>query len=483
MKDWWPIILGVFEAVYIISTVLVAAKIITDTRTASKTLAYLLLIVILPFVGIVFYFTFGISYRKNKFYDFKVERNQAIYEEVIRYINETNQRVLAENKEELSSFKNTIMLLANGTKSPAIGGNAVEILQNGEEKFERVFEVIRKAKHHIHLEYYIYDADEIGLELAELLKQKAREGVRVRFLYDALGSKLKKRFRKNMSEAGVEIKPVNEIRFRILANRINYRDHRKIIIVDGHEAFTGGINVSDKYINNGRGEVYWRDTHLYLKGPGVFYLQYLFLSNWVHTNEKLIGFDRAYVNNEECPENKIVQIAASGPDTKPAIMYSTVSAIHNAKERLYITTPYFIPPDPVLLAIKNAAWSGVDVRLIVPEVSDSKLVNAAAYSYFSELFDAGVRVYLYQKGFVHAKTMLVDDMVSQIGTANMDIRSHELNFEVNTFVYDKEINNNLYNDFMRDLDDCIEINAQEWVGRSKLKMFFEHLARLLSPLL
>ena len=484
MKEWWPYILIALEIIYVIVAVLVAAKIIKDTRTTSKTLAYLLLIIFLPVAGIIIYFVFGVNYRKNKFYDFKIERNEKIYNQVVDYITQTNQRVLNEHKEKLLPYESLISFLFNTSKSPVVEGNQVEVLQNGEEKFKKVFEVISRAKHHIHLEYYIYENDTIGNQLADLLMQKAAEGVEVRFLYDALGSgRIKKKFVKRMKESGVHIAPVNKIRFRLLANRINYRDHRKIIIVDGREAFTGGINVSDKYINNGKNKIYWRDTHLYVNGPGIFYLQYLFLSNWVFATKKMLEPKKEYLNDSIGPGNKIMQVASSGPDTKPAILYSTVSAIFTAKKRLYITTPYFIPLDTVLIAIKHASNSGVDVRLIVPETSDSKFVNAAAYSYYDELLAAGVRVFLYTKGFVHAKTMIVDDELSMVGTANMDVRSHEMNFEVNALVYDSGINHQLADAFEKDLEDCREIKYEEWSQRNKWKIFFEHLARLLSPLL
>ncbi len=484
MEDWWPYILAILEALYFLIVVLVAAKIIKDTRTTSKTLAYLLLIIFLPVAGIIIYFVFGVNYRKNKFYDFKIERNQKVYNQVVDYITQTNQRVLHKYKHRLLPYESLITFLFNASRSPVVEGNCIEVLQNGEEKFKKVFEVIRQAQYHIHLEYYIYENDGIGTRLADLLVQKASEGVEVRFLYDALGSNhIKKKFVKRLKNAGVQIAPVNKIRFRLLANRINYRDHRKIIIVDGNEAFIGGINVSDKYINSGSNNRYWRDTHLYIKGPGIFYLQYLFISNWMFSTERMMDLKKEYFNDKPEPDNKIVQIAASGPDTKPSIMYSTVSSIFTAKKRLYITTPYFIPSDNVLLAIKHASFSGVDVRLIVPKTSDSKFVNAAAYSYYDEMLSAGVRVFLYEKGFVHAKTMIVDEELSMVGTANMDVRSHEMNFEVNAIVYDREINRQLTDAFLKDLEDCREISLEEWSQRNKVKIFFEHLARLLSPLL
>lgn len=264
---------------------------------------------------------------------------------------------------------------------------------------------------------------------------------------------------------------------------MNYRDHRKIIIVDGTEVFTGGINVSDKYINPNP-EQYWRDVHLYIKGEAAFYFQFLFFSNWVFATEKFPEISTSYFDYKKTEAgSSLVQVAASGPDTRPSIMLSTSSAILSAQKRVYIVTPYFIPVETVLNAIKQAGLSGLDVRLMVPKSGDSVVVNAAAYSYYEELLENKVRVFFYKKGFIHAKTMIVDDYFSSVGTANMDVRSQELNFEVNTLIFDAEINQKLKNLFIEDMNDCEEIFLDSWKKRSKFKVFFEHLARLLSPLI
>lgn len=347
-----------------------------------------------------------------------------------------------------------------------------------------MIEVLKGAKKHIHLEYYIFNEDEIGVTLGEVLREKAQERVKVRFLYDALGSKLSQKFIKKLENGGVEVPPFNKIYFQFFANRVNYRDHRKIIIVDGSTAFTRGINVADKYINKEGNKVYWRDTHLMIKGDAVFYLQYLFLSSWIFTGEKMVSIDESYFPKaDDFSQHELVQIAASGSDTRPIIMQSTVSMISSAKTSLFITTAYFISTESVLFAIKNAALSGVEVRIIVSYKSDSILVNAAAFSYFTDILDPGAKIYKYKKGFVHAKTIIVDGEASIVGTANMEIRSYELNFEVNAIVYDKKVSSTLKNDFLQDLGDCDEIDAEKWANRSRYKQFFEHLARLLSPLL
>jgi cardiolipin synthase len=484
LTAYLPYITVVLEILYFIAIGLVAVKIIMDTKTTAKTLAYLMLIIFLPIIGVLIYFIFGVNYRKNKFYTFKIQHNENVFQSMQEYISQVNQQVIQSHGDKLFQYETLINFLFNAIHSPVMGGNEVEVLQNGENKLKKVVEVLGRAKHHIHVEYYIFDMDETGFAIADILIRKAKEGVKVRFLYDALGSSgIRKDFIRRMEAAGVEISPVNRIRFRLLANRINYRDHRKIIIVDGYEAFTGGINISDRYINNGKHKTYWRDTHLYLRGEGIFYLQYMFLSNWMFSRHEQVPLDREYFYSGPATGEKIIQTVGSGPDTRPAIMQSTVSSIYAARKRLYIATPYFIPGESVLNAIKQAALAGLDVRLMVPAKSDSIFVNAAAFSYYYELLRAGVRVYLYQNGFLHAKTVVIDNNLSMVGSANMDIRSHEVNFEVNVLVYDRDINEQLYQAFISDLEDCEEIDREKWGDRNKWKVFFEHLARLLSPLL
>ncbi|MBL1220693.1 cardiolipin synthase [Chryseobacterium sp. L7] len=479
----FPYILVGLEVLYLLGIIFLAGKIIMDTKNTSKTLAYLMLIIFLPVLGIIIYFVFGVNYRKNKFYTFKIERNEQVYQAVSNYIRETHHKTLENHKEDIDQFLTTINFLYNAGHSPLSQGNHAEVLVNGEGKFEKVFEVLERAVHHIHLEYYIYDNDGIGNRLADVLIRKAKEGVIVRFLYDDMGSgKIGKKLLNRLKEGGIQVSPVNKITFRLLANRVNYRDHRKIIIVDGAEVFTGGINVSDKYINPNPKQ-YWRDVHLYMKGEAAFYFQFLFFSNWVFATEKIPEVSPLYFTKKEGGGTSLIQTAASGPDTKPSIMLSTTSAVLSAKKRIYIVTPYFVPVETVLNAIKQAALSGVDVRLMVPKSGDSVVVNAAAYSYYEELLDNKVRIFFYKKGFIHAKTMLIDDTFSSVGTANMDVRSQELNFEVNALVFDPKINGKLQDLFREDMNDCEEISLESWRKRPKSKVFFEHMARLLSPLI
>jgi cardiolipin synthase len=273
--------------------------------------------------------------------------------------------------------------------------------------------------------------------------------------------------------------------FYLLANRLNYRSHRKIIVIDGQTAFTGGINVADKYINKRSGKLFWRDTHLRIDGPGIFFLQYLFLADWNFCSGKKIQADEFYFPVPATTKNDcFLQVAASGPDSdQPSVLFSLLQAIYLAKKEILITTPYFIPGDSILEALRIAALSGLSVKLLVPREGDSKLVNAASRSYYEDLLCAGVDIYMYQKGFVHAKTLVADSNLSIVGTANMDYRSFELNFEVNVIVYDKPFSENLRTVFFKDLEDAEKIDKDEWCKRSAYKQLPERIARLFSHVL
>lgn len=480
------IILIILEIIYFIIVGLTTIKIIIDTKNSGKTLAYLLLIIFVPIAGIIIYFLFGVNFRKNKFYSYKVEYNEEVFERVKKYLTESNASVMQSENRMIKGYENVIKVLFNDINSPLFKQNKVELLINGEGKFPKVFDSIKKAKHHIHIEYYIYDNDVIGNTLADLLIEKSREGVQVKFLYDAFGSpKIKRNIVKKLKANGVMVSPVNPIKFRLLANRINYRDHRKIIIIDGNEGFVGGINVSDKYINSDKNDLYWRDTHLHIQGPAIFYLQFMFLSSWIFSTETSPALDENYFKTENKEtDNALVQFVSGGPDHPySTILSGTLAALYSAKKRIWITTPYFIPSDALLIAIKQAAISGIEVKLIVPQKSDSIFVNAASYSYYLEIMEAGVEVFLYTKGFVHAKTIVIDDHLSIVGTANIDVRSQELNFEVNAMVYEEKLNKTLADAFNNDLVYCQQIDTEQWKNRNKFKKFFEYLARLLSPLL
>jgi len=474
------------EIIYISVLVLVCLRIIYDTRSVTKTMAYLLFVIFFPVIGMVFYFSFGINYRKRKMYNSKLLADEqllgALRDYISPYTDETLRRssgVLQHNR-ELASF------LTRDLHSQLTGHNQVKVLLNGEEKFPEMLKAISEARHHIHIEYYIYENDTIGRQLAELLMQKAKEGVTVRFIYDDFGSRdIRKKLVPRLKAAGVQAFPFHKVLILLLANRLNYRNHRKVVIVDGQTAFTGGINVSDKYINQSDSRLYWRDTHLRIDGPGVYYLQYLFLCDWRFCSGEGLAADKMlFMPPSLEANNTLVQIAASGPDSnQPSILYSLLQAVYLAEKEILITTPYFIPGESMLEALSIAALSGLQVKLLVPGISDSKLVNAAARSYYGDLLDAGVEIYLYKKGFVHAKTMVTDSKLAVVGSANMDYRSFELNFEVNAFVYDTTVATSMRETFFADLQHATRIDPERWAQRALYREIVEKIARLLSPLL
>jgi cardiolipin synthase len=458
-----------------------------DVESTEKTLAYILLAITVPFAGVIFYYLLGNNYRKNKLYSKKLIANDKILNRMKDATILETMKVLEEGDETLKKNSELARLLLND-RSPLTKGNKVKLLVNGENKFPEVLQELEKAKHHIHLEYYIFEDDEIGNKIKEILIRKAKEGVHVRFIYDDFGSRsIRKKLVPELIKNGVEAHPFFKIYFIAFANRINYRNHRKIIIIDGFTAFVGGINVSDRYINAADSkQVFWRDTHLMIKGPGIRHLQYIFLCDWNFCADTTIEppLRSFFSSDEKIEEDKVVQIAASGPDSDiPTILYSLIQVISLATKEILITTPYFIPVTSLMDSLRVAALSGLDIKLLVPEHSDSMWVNAAARSYYGDLLDAGVKIYLYKKGFVHAKTIVVDGNVSVVGTANLDHRSFDLNFEVNAVVYDKQISEQLRETFYSDLKDAQEINKTDWNARPLWKYFPEKVARLLSPLL
>ena len=472
---------------YLILLALVCLRIIFETHSTNKTLAYLLFCLFIPVAGILFYLTFGINYWRKKQYGKKSVADSRILELVQKNIERYNQVCIDIKDPAVEQNKELVSMLLKDLSSPLTADNKVTLLINGEEKFPEMLEAIRNARHHIHVEYYIYEYDQIGTQLVNLLIEKARQGVEVRFIYDDFGSPgIKRKTEKAMQDAGIEVHPFHKINFYLLANRLNYRNHRKIVVIDGCTAFVGGINVSDKYINNGNQELFWRDTHLRLDGPAVYYLQYLFISDWNFCCKQDFhpGLPYFPAMKKTDQHTTYVQLNASGPDSvQPSVLYTILQAIYLAKEEILITTPYFIPGDSIADALRIAAISGLKVKLLVPGISDSKIVNAASKSNYNNLLTAGVEIYLYNKGFVHAKTLVTDSKLFIAGTANMDYRSFELNFEVNAVVYDSTLAKKMRQVFFDDLQEAVKIDKDAWLSRKWYKKFPEKIARLFSPVL
>lgn len=466
--------------------VVTSFRVILDTRSPTKTAAYLLLIALLPIGGPILYFLVGINYRKRKIYNKKLISNEVLFEQVKSRILSNTLALQQQYHHVLTPYTDLIELLIGDTLSP-LSNNKVTLLINGEQKFNALCEALENAHQYIHMEYFIFEDDTIGNKVKDILIRKAKEGVTVRFIFDDFGSHdLWDNIVDELREQGVLIFPFYRIMFPIFANRINYRDHRKVVIIDGKIGFVGGINVSDRYINDDPHKMYWRDTHIKIEGSAVLTLQYHFLSNWNFCSGENLGYEPQFFPEEQAIErgDDLIQIITSGPDyPRPSIMLAYFTAIMMAKKCVYITSPYFIPNESILNAIKKAALSGRDVRLLLPGISDTKLVNAASRFYFNELLPCGVKIYLYQKGFIHAKTMIIDDTVTFIGTTNMDLRSFELNFEIDAVIYSSDFNQKVTNVFFEDLSNSRMVTLEEWSNRNKIGVFVDSLARILAPLL
>ena len=480
----------ILQVCYVILLLFVCLRAIYDTQNTTKTLAYLLLVVFVPIVGMVIYFSFGVNYRKRKMYDKKLVINEQFQNNLEAALISYSKDILNKSDASVKENKKLVNLILKENLSPLTNNNDVKLLINGERKFPEVIKALEQAKNHIHIEYYIFEDDHIGNEIVNILIKKANEGVKVRFIYDDFGSRsIRKKLVKKLKDSKIEVFPFYKIKLIALANRINYRNHRKIIVVDGHTSFVGGINVSDNYINDHtiKNKKFWRDTHLQICGPATWYLQFLFLCDWNFCAQDEVALNDSLFPRKETfdsQQDTHVQIAASGPDSDvPTILFALLQAINLAQKEVLITTPYFIPSDSIMDAILISAMSGVSVKLLVPNVSDSRLVNAAASSYYRSLLKAGVKIYKYNKGFIHAKTMVIDDEIAIVGTANMDVRSFDLNFEVNAIVYDDVVANQLKKEFYNDLLDAEPIEYEQWKNRPQYHIFLDKLARLFSPML
>lgn len=485
--DWFIYL----EIVYFLIAISVAIRIVYDTDSISKTLAYLLLIFFVPIFGMLFYFSFGINYRKRKIYSKKLKVNDDYSERLLKRLREVHLDLGERGNPIVTKNRSFINMLSNPAlgDGPLLVGNTAEILENGEEFFPRLLEDLKQAKKSIHIEYYIFENNDIGHQIEEVLIAKAKEGVEVRFIYDDFGCRsIRKNIARNLRANGVEAYPFNEIILLAFANRLNYRNHRKIVVIDGLIGYTGGINISDRYDNRKKdvNEFFWRDTHLRIEGPGAYGLQYVFLADWNFCSKQSIAFDEKYFPKvvRQSTGNVPVQVISSGPDSDvPSILYSVLKAIQTAPSEILITTPYYIPDESLQLAIKMAVLSGKKVKIILPGITDSSIVKWASESYFQELLDYGVEIYLYKKGFIHAKTFVTDSGVSSIGTCNLDHRSFDLNFEVNVITYDEAFANKMREMFYNDCKDSIKLELSFWNKRSNWHRLKNSFIRLFSPLL
>jgi cardiolipin synthase len=468
-------LLMIIELLYLLTVISIVVVVISENRNPIKTVAWILAVVFLPFIGIIWYAVFGQDTTKK----YVISR---------RMYSKLKKRPLDEMDTPVEIFfpekhANIVKLLQNLDYTPLLGGNNVKLFTSGKDKFDHLLADIEKARQHIHIEYYVLNDDEIGMKVQEALIRKAREGLEIRIIYDSFGSrKAKKKFLEEFRRAGIETEPFLKLTWSAITSRLNYRTHRKIVVIDGQIGYVGGMNIADRYIM-GFDWGCWRDTHARIEGKGVQGLQSVFLIDWYFVSQTLIT-SRNYFpmlgNFGECP----MQIVNSGPlSEENEISHGIMQAIYDAQKSIFIQTPYFLPPDAMIDALKAAAIRGVDVRLMISKRSDVPLVQMASRSYIKDMLKAGVKVYKYHKGFLHSKMMMFDDSLTLIGSANFDSRSFEQNFEVEAFIYDEKLGEQANDIFVEDQRFSDLVLMREWVKRPVMQRFFESLLRLFAPLL
>jgi len=479
------IIIIILISVYYAVVIVFFFRILLENKNPLKTQSYLLLMVMLPILGMLIYLFFGVNFRKEKLYSRKGFSDQKIIQKWIADYNNLLAKSSDDVHEYLDEKAKLPFLFWRNNYSALSSNNRVQIFNNGEEKFPVLLEKLKDAQHHIHLEYYIFDDDIIGNKIIELLCERALSGIEVRMIVDALGSnKLKSKTIEKLKSSGVDFREYNPVIFTSLANRVNYRDHRKIVVIDGKIGFVGGINVADKYINNGNSVNYWRDTHCMIEGDAVYSLQILFLLNWYFVSKILIHPNMDYFPVLDGNGDVLTSIISSDPDSdNPNLMEGYFSMINTAREEILIITPYFIPNESVLTALKTAAKGGVRVVLLLPSTSDSVFVHSASLTYMGELLRNDIQIYLYKKGMVHSKVMIIDEELSTVGTANMDYRSFDNNAEVNAVFFDQDLAKDLKEQFLKDLAYSEKLDYLTWKKRPLRIKLIGSFGRLVAPLL
>ena len=481
---WW-----FFLSINFLLVFITAAYELMHFREPVKSISLIFALFVLPVIGLLVYYFFAQEFRKNKIFN----RKKLYDKKIIQHWEEKlmlNEQELIERyhgRGTIEQKMKLVRLLQNNQKKPVTFKNKVDVLINGENKFEALFEDIKNARYHIHIEYYIINSGRIGNRLILLLCEKAEEGVKVRVSYDYVASRLSSKAVKKMKSYGIEVYPFMPVWFPNLTRKLNYRNHRKMAIIDGNIGFIGGINICDEYVNfeeNPKEKLFWRDTHLRIQGHAVKSLQVQFLLNFSFISKKELTIEDQFFPKIDIPERAAVQIAASGPDTDwQNIMEAILTAINTADKYIYITTPYFIPNNQILTALCVASRIGVEVKIIIPEIGDSVIARYATNSYIEQLLKSGVQVFHYHKGMVHAKTMVVDGLLTSIGSCNLDNRSFDINFEINAFLYDSGVAAEMTEVYKQDLEETTELTLEDWMQRPKLEKVKEALARLWAPLL
>lgn len=474
--SWNVILFTVWQVIAVLTIV----HVVLDNRQPAKTMAWALVIYFVPIVGVGFYLFFGINTRKERYVSER-NMNQLTKRSMLEFVEQQNLRLPERHKPLIDLFINQNLSLP-------FKDNNVDIYTDGYQFFTALLQEISKAKSHIHLDMYIFADDALGRLVADALIDKARQGVEIRVIYDDVGCwNVSSQFFERMREEGIEVVAFMPVRFPSFTSKVNYRNHRKIIVIDGQVGFIGGMNIALRYVK-GTKEQPWRDTMLKVTGGAVNALQRAFLVDWYFVDRTLLS-DRKYYPQHtavegQLPNNCLAQVVTSGPVTPyPEIMQGFVRIITGARRYLYLETPYFLPNDPVLFALKTVALAGVDVRVICPRHSDARFVEWASRSYLREVVEAGVKVKLYEGGFLHSKLMVCDDSISTCGSTNLDFRSFENNFEANVFFYDEGVALRMKKVFLD--DELLSVSLTDLPQRMRAGFFtrlWESVTRMLSPL-
>jgi len=470
----WNIIL--FSLYYVLA-ILAVVHVVMDNRQPAKTMAWALLIWFIPVAGIILYLFFGVNTRKERFISQR-SLDELSKRSMLEFVEQKGLRLPEE-------YRSLIDLFVNENFSLPFRNSEFQVYTDGYAFFQALLSAIAKASDHIHIDMYIFADDALGRLLADALVDKARQGVEVRLVYDDVGCwNVSHDFFERMRDEGIEVMPFLPVRFPSFTSKVNYRNHRKLIVIDGLTGFVGGMNIALRYVKGTAGQP-WRDTMVRVTGSGVYGLQRAFLVDWYFCDRTLISNRKYYPPSAISGGDTLVQTVTGGPVTPyPEIMQGYVRIILSARKYVYLETPYFLPTEPVLFALKTAAAAGVDVRLLVPLRSDARLVEWASRSYLREAVEAGIRVSLYQAGFLHSKLLVCDDNIMTCGSTNVDFRSFENNFESNMFFYGEEMAVRMRRVFLDDERQSVLLG--DVPGRMSppfVVRLWESLVRMMSPLM
>lgn len=462
-------------ALYMLTTISIVVVVLSENRNPVKSLAWVTVLLLLPMVGIILYLFFGRNIQNTRKMS-RANRRRLKRRDTVATLDPRELPLTAESVQQAG-------LARSLTGAPLYACADVQVYTSGAEKFADLKADLRAARQYINIEYYIFENDRIGSEIAEILIERALAGVQVRVIYDHVGSfSVKSGFFKRMRRAGISVYPFFEVTFPQLGTRINWRNHRKLCVIDGRVGYMGGMNIADRYIDGGRKFASWRDTHVRVTGPVVAALQYTFAVDWHFMGQPLI---EEPVQPEPAGHSQVAaHIVTSGP-TSPwssiELMFHKV--ISSAKRRVFIQTPYFLPTETLLKDLTTASLAHVDVRIMLPRRSDSHLLDLASASYISECLRAGVKIYFYDAGMLHSKCIIVDDELVTIGSTNFDFRSFEHNFEGNLFFYSRQLNSRMLDIYRDDLRRSSRVIASEWHRRPLVRRALESVVRLMSPIL